>query len=930
MSDDHAEHWQRISAELDELLELPAEQQSARLEQLHAVDPDLADAVSAMLAAGARASDQHFLTGAATAPATSQTFRAETFAGTLAGLRLGAWILVAPLGQGGSGSVWRAERADGRFEGQAAIKLLHPSLLDAGGGERFRREGAILGRLSHPHIAQLMDAGISPMGQPYLVLELVTGQRIDAHCDARRMSIAGRLRLFFQVFDAVGFAHRHLVIHRDIKPDNVLVTHEGQVQLLDFGIAKLLDADADGASDTAGSSALTRDAGRWLTPEYAAPEQLRGEPVSTAADVYSIGMLLFELLAGVAPRALRPGESNSDRETLTHAIARVQRADAAAATRIAEARDCTPKSLRSALGGDLLNVLARALAPAPADRYASVDAFAADVRRYLAHEPIAARPPAMAYRLGRFVRRHRGGVAAAVALLVAVVAGLIGTITQAQRAEANAAVALRERDRVVNELVQANAARELVGFLLTEGVGGRLNPLDLLERAQLMVEKQFAGNPALRARLHATLAAEFMGLEETERAGVVMARALAAAERAGDPQVLGELRCANASLLVQSGEFDAAKQQIERGLALLRGTSREVAGALARCFSERARARLETGAPEPALADARRALAVLGAPRADQQLQAISVRAILADVQARLGDYPSAIATYEVALGQLAAMGREHSSAAATTRNNFAVVLANAGQLARSAAELESSVAITRDIVGDAGLNPITETNYAGVIVELGRVTEAAERLERALAFAERNHADRLLGFIATKAAAVWCRAGDAVRCADRLTLGRRALVKILPPGHSAFGTVAFTSARLSLLQGSDVRARRELLEAIALFDAAEERNPMAMVARGLLARLEQRAGNSDVASQLAARAVRDARAYTRGLATSEWLGSALLAQAMVQDRTRDAVRTRQLANEAAVQLRASVGAAAPATKEAELLLAQLANLGPG
>ena len=919
MSDIDADQWRRISAELDVLLECTEDEQAARLAALRATDPTFADAVAAMLTAGTKARDLHFLTGSVS-PAAAAASPEQAFAGTLAGQRLGAWELVDMLGQGGSGSVWRARRSDGRFDGEAAIKLLHPSLLDAGGGERFRREGAILGRLAHPHIAHLMDAGVSPTGQPYLVLELVAGERIDAHCDARTLGVAARLALFFQVFDAVGFAHRHLVVHRDIKPGNVLVSREGQVQLLDFGIAKLLDGDGDSTAD----SALTRDAGRWLTPEYAAPEQLRGEPITTASDIYSIGMLLFELLAGVPPRALQPGAGDGERETLTAALSRTSRDEPATAAAIASARGTTLDELRHALGGDLQNVLAMALAPSPAGRYASVDAFAEDVRRCLAHEPVAARAPAFGYRLRRFVRRHRGGVAAAAVLLLAIVGGVAGTLTQARRAEASDADAMRERDRAVQELVHANAARELIGFLLTEGSASQQTPQQLLARAGTMVERQFARDAALRARLHETLAGEYMVLEENALAAAAIDRALAAAKQVRDPRLLGELQCAQAAIRNQAGEFEAARKQVDVALALLGPPTAEVAGAMSLCIASRAVAELELGEPGRAFADAKRAVALLSNPRVDQQLDAIYVRTRLADMQARLGDYPGAIATYEVVLRRMGAMGRERSSIAASTRNNLAVLLLNAGLLARATVELEHSMQITREIVGDEGLNPITEVNYAGAILELGRTAEATRRLERALAFSQEHAGDRIVGFTAARAAAAWCRAGDAARCADRLALGRRILATFLPPGHSAFGSVAVTAAALAQLRKDDAGARTELLGALAVFDAAEELNPMGTVARGMLARLEHRAGNLPLAATLSGRAVADARAYTRGLPASEWLGSALLTAATVRSRPNDVAQARQLATEALAQLRGSLGDAAPATREAATLLARL------
>ena len=216
---------------------------------------------------------------------------------TLAGQALGTYTLVSPIGQGGMGSVWLARRSDGRFEGVAAVKLLNASLVGRAGEERFRREGSILARLRHPHIAHLLDAGVSPSGQPYLVLEQVEGEPIDRYCESHDLGVEKRLGLFLDVLEAVAHAHANLIVHRDIKPSNVLVATDGQVKLLDFGIAKLLEEES-GAGE---ATALTRDGGRALTPEYAAPEQVTGGAVTTATDVYALGVLLYVLLTGKHP-----------------------------------------------------------------------------------------------------------------------------------------------------------------------------------------------------------------------------------------------------------------------------------------------------------------------------------------------------------------------------------------------------------------------------------------------------------------------------------------------------------------------------------------------------------------------------------------------------------------------------------------------------
>src|SRR5256714_372635 len=280
--------WQRLSPLLDEVLELDEAARAARLAELRADDPATADALEGFLGDAQAAGHAKFLTGAAPHPPSFHD-------ATLTGQSIGAYVLEDPLGHGGSGSVWRARRADGRFEGHVAVKLLHLSLIGHMGARRFEREGALLARLTHPHIARLMDAGVTPGGQPYLVLELVDGERIDRWCDSRHLNVEQRLALFANVLAAVAHAHSRLVIHRDIKPSNILVTADGTVKLLDFGIAKLID--------TQSQETVTGEGGRALTPEYAAPEQLQGGDVTTATDVYALGVLLYQLLAGRHPTA---------------------------------------------------------------------------------------------------------------------------------------------------------------------------------------------------------------------------------------------------------------------------------------------------------------------------------------------------------------------------------------------------------------------------------------------------------------------------------------------------------------------------------------------------------------------------------------------------------------------------------------------------
>jgi len=406
--------WSELDPLLDQALDADEAGRAALLAGLRARDPALADALADLLASGQAAQHQAYLQSLPAQALMTPALMAQP----QAGLQLGAYTLVEPIGDGGMGSVWLARRSDGRFEGQAAVKLLSRGMGSATVAERFRREGQFLARLDHPHIARLLDAGITPQGQAYLVLEHVQGQRIDLHCDQQRLDVRARLRLFLTLLAAVAHAHRHLVVHRDIKPGNVMVTPDGQVKLLDFGIAKLL------ADDTAPSDALTQQAGGPLTPGYAAPEQYLDEPVSTATDVYALGVLLYGLLAGRHP-TLGPTASFSEalQATLHRDAPRMSDAVAGQAD-VAAQRHSAPAALRRQLAGDLDKIVAKALRRPAAERYADAAALADDLQRHLHHQPVLARAPGTGLRLAKFVRRQRVPVAITLAALLAL--GLAG------------------------------------------------------------------------------------------------------------------------------------------------------------------------------------------------------------------------------------------------------------------------------------------------------------------------------------------------------------------------------------------------------------------------------------------------------------------------------------------------------------------------
>lgn len=448
--------WERASPLLDDLLDVEPSRRLTLLEALRQEDAALADDLEELLQRLDAVERDSFLEG-----------RVALQDSSLAGQTVGAYTIVRELGQGGMGSVWLAKRTDGRYEGDVAIKFLHDAGAPVrGSAERFAREGSILARLAHPNIARLIDAGITATGgQRYLVLEYVDGVPIDQYCNARALDVAARVRLFIGVLAAVAHAHNRLILHRDLKPANILVTAAGEAKLLDFGIAKLIDHPTVPAVATE----LTRAAGRAFTPAFAAPEQVEDGDVTTATDVYALGVLLYLLLAGVHPTApvhataLEQMQSavNVEPRRMSEAAAR-KTGDAAAARR---ARD---------LHGDLDTIVAKALKKRPAERYANAQQLADDLQRYLDDEPITARPDAPGYVLAKFVRRHRVGVAASAGVVLAMVLG--------------AGVALWEAAEARHQQEQAEG---LIEFMLGD-LRKKLEPVGRLEVLDAVGEKALA------------------------------------------------------------------------------------------------------------------------------------------------------------------------------------------------------------------------------------------------------------------------------------------------------------------------------------------------------------------------------------------------------------------------------------------------------
>lgn len=483
-----SKRWAELSPLLDELIELEPEHRPRRLAEIRDRDASLGEELERLLALEDGRPDflaESVVDAAAFAPQPGQS--------------VGPYKLERLLGEGGMGQVWLATRADGLYQRRVAVKLLRPGLGDAGLRQRFTRERQILARLGHAHIARLLDAGVSSDGQPYLALDYVQGEPITTYAANLDLPVEERLKLFLQVCAAVSHAHANLVVHRDLKPSNIMVTPAGEVCLLDFGIAKLLDEPVGGQMDITGTGT------RAFTLHYAAPEQLRNGVITTMTDVYSLGVVLYELLTGRKPYDTPRATDAAWEEAIL--AADPVRPSAAALRHARESGMANPRRLAGELSGDLDNILLKALAKAPEDRYVSVEALAQDLRRHLDGEPVLARPHSLAYRTGKFVRRNSLAIGGLSAVGLMLVLALASVTWQASRA--------------IEEAQRAQAMQDFVVALFehTDQAGGEsLDVRTLLEAGARRADTELLSQPRARADLLGLLARLRLGLGDDREA----------------------------------------------------------------------------------------------------------------------------------------------------------------------------------------------------------------------------------------------------------------------------------------------------------------------------------------------------------------------------------------------------------------------------
>ncbi|MFQ5571675.1 MAG: tetratricopeptide repeat protein [Rhodothermales bacterium] len=571
-----SERWERIQALFIAALDLEPAEGAAFLDEACADDPALRREVETMLKAH---EDSYALA------IENRLLDAEPLEGPnpefLLGTRIGPYRLQRLLGQGGMGEVYLAERDDAQYQQQVALKLIRTGLHTADVARRFRAERQILARLIHPHVARLLDGGVADDGRPYLVMEYVEGVPLTTFCDANRLSIEERLRLFGKVCTAVQFAHRNLVVHRDLKPSNILVTGDGQVKLLDFGIAKLLDPEA-----TAVSVALTRADLRLMTPEYAAPEQVRGEAVTTATDVYALGVLLYELLTGHRPYRL-PGRVQAEIEriicekeptrpsTVIIEDVQVRKRDGTTETltpeRIGAARRTPVGRLQRLLRGDLDNIVMMALRKEAERRYVSAGQLGEDVDRYLAGRPVIAQKDTLGYRARTFIRRNRVGVGVAATFVLLLIGFSVVTAWQARTVARERDAAQTERDKaeqVVQVLVNLFASSNPT---IVPG-GDTLRVGEFLEQGEARVLEELKDQPEIQARMKQVLGDVYQARSQYDRARTLLEEALAqqrALKGPQDPIAAGMLHSL-AFLTRETGDLKTAEAMLRESLALHR------------------------------------------------------------------------------------------------------------------------------------------------------------------------------------------------------------------------------------------------------------------------------------------------------------------------------------------------------------------------
>jgi serine/threonine-protein kinase len=864
--------WAALSPYLDQVLDLEPDARATWLDELSTTQSEVANSLRKLLDERDALNNQGFLLGSPLPLARLDTImpalegmlrqrvrlestnglrdhpnfaqsvvtvhRPESFS---AGAILGPYRLLREIGHGGMSSVWLAERCDGHLKRDVALKLPFAGPRHAQMAERFKRERDILATLTHPNIARLYDAGISASGQSYLAMEYVDGTTLTHYCDSARLTIRERLKVFLQVLAAVEFAHTQLVLHRDLKPSNILVTEAGRVVLLDFGIAKLLSPDA------AAESPLTEMAARILTPDYASPEHIAGSALGTTADVYSLGVVLYELLAGGRPF----GREHASRRQLEEAILTQDppRPSQSIPTDEATIARCTtPRKLAQALRGDLDTIVLKSLKKEPNERYRSIDAFARDITNHLGNLPVSARPDSAWYRSRRFVSRYKWQVTAVTVILLM---ALIGGTTVVWQARATA----EQRDLALALASRNRAISDFMSMLIGEAASSEkpVTAKEMLARSESLALVGTAGNGADRAAIMGMIADLHISAGDVGKSVQVLEHALQLAGDAHDKGLRARLTCLHAMAIAHTGKAETAISTISRELDNLQSDHVSASS----CLNNLAQVAQWVGDADGALRYATAALKRSHQSGLNTSADEGVLLGSIAMGHRLKGDNALADSYYERAMKKYAEAGRERSPDALVTLNNWALVSTAAGVPKRALERYDEILSTMTAHDPTAAAPPALITNRARVLHAVGRFAQAKLAYEQALQLASRSNN------VADQGAALLGLAALAEQLGDRAAAAQY-LDEYVKTMSSSLASRGPSLVRRTILQGRLDLAAGKLDQARAQFDAvlgANGQKAITSTRNYLLSNAAVGKAEADLLSGNAPAAVTDARA---------------------------------------------------------------------
>ncbi len=766
----------------------------------------------------------------------------------LAGQRLGPYRFVRKLGSGGMGDVWLAERADEEYEQRVAIKLVRAGVLSGQVHSRLRMERQILASLQHPHIARLLDGGRASDGTPYLVLEYIDGEPIDVYCDRRRLRLDARIRLFQQVCATVHYAHQNLVVHRDLKPNNILITQDGEPKLLDFGIAKLLDT-----RQNASTLAVTHFGYRVMTPTHASPEQIRGETITTASDIYVLGLLLYELLAGRKPFDFA-GSTLSDMERLVSEqdpqlpsamLSQTLRASPELLDDIAACRSTTPARLQKDLRGDLDNIVMLAMRKDPARRYGSAEQLASDLERHLQGMPVIATSDTWTYRAGKFIRRHTLPVVVASAAVATLATFATITYLQAQRIA-------QERDTAQAERTRAEQVSSFLVELFelsdpSKSRGNQVTARELLDVGARRVSTGLTDQPDTRATLLETIGRVYKSLGLYPDSVAILEDALASRVAIYGPEHL-QVAIAKVALgdaLLEQGALERAQELLDEGLAMQRKLAGLTALETGPTLSSRAKLAQRRGELNDAEALFQESIEIYRAHGQERTAAAASVINELANLHSYRGNYAEAGRLYRTALAiDRDVLGRDHPQVAMHL-HNLAVMTHMLGDLSQAEPLYEESTTLLRKILGETHPETLDAlSNYGRFLHRKGDLQRAEAVLVGAVQAnrAARGESHSYVGHDLVSLAIVRIDKGEYDAAQRDLESALAIFRQALPAEHPYVASALAHIGRTQLERGDFRSAERTLRDAIDMAvkflpaDSAQVASARSSLGRVLLA----------------------------------------------------------------------------------------------